>query len=282
MNNPGPFSLLILGVVSFMNPSVQAGSAFDHIVVLGDSLSDNGNAGRFSNGPVWVEYLAERLRLPLRPSRMGGSNYAVGGALLDYRSGDTSLRAQATAYLRGSRRGGRILHIVYGGGNDLLATVGKARADAAVEAAIASLRSILLDLASQGATDVLVPNLPGIGITPAVRAHGAQATEAADTLAKQFNSALGQALSGLAGSVGLRLYLLDVWEMAERVRADPAAQGFIDITTPCSQHRRCEGYLFWDGIHPTTEAHRRLADAAAELLWHPNESMGGEPERKRR
>jgi phospholipase/lecithinase/hemolysin len=131
------------------------------------------------------------------------------------------------------------------------------------------LRSIVADLASRGATDVLVPNLPGIGITPAVRAQGSQAIEAANQLAASFNSALDQALSGLTGRTGLRLYRLDVWQLAERVRADPAAAGFVDITSSCSQHRRCEGYLFWDGIHPTTQAHQRLADAAAQLLEAP-------------
>jgi outer membrane lipase/esterase len=38
---------------------------FDQLVVFGDSLSDMGNAGRFSNGLVWVEQLAETLKLPL-------------------------------------------------------------------------------------------------------------------------------------------------------------------------------------------------------------------------
>jgi cholinesterase len=31
---------------------------FERLVVFGDSLSETGNAGRFSNGTVWVEYLA--------------------------------------------------------------------------------------------------------------------------------------------------------------------------------------------------------------------------------
>jgi phospholipase/lecithinase/hemolysin len=74
---------------------------------------------------------------------------------------------------------------------------------------------------------------------------------------------------GFAGRAGLRLYRLDVWQLAERVRADPAAAGFVDIASPCSQHRRCEGYLFWDDVHPTTQAHRRLADAAAQVLEAP-------------
>jgi phospholipase/lecithinase/hemolysin len=259
-------SLVILTLMALMTPSAQAGPAFEHIVVFGDSLSDSGNAGRASNGPVWVEYLASRLGLTLEPSRTGGSNFAVGGARLDPRSGSTSLRAQASLYLRGARPRGRILHVVYGGGNDLLAAVGQPRALATVDAAVASLRSIVADLARQGATDILVPNLPAIGMTPAVRSQGRRAVEAANELAERFDRALDQALSAFAGETGLRLYRLDVWQLAERVSADPAAVGFVDITTPCGQHRGCEGHLFWDGVHPTTQAHRRLAEAAAQVL----------------
>ncbi len=252
--------------LALMTSSLHAMPAFNHVVVFGDSLSDTGNAGRFSNGPVWVEYLAQKLGLKLNPARAGGSNFAVGGARLDPRSGDTSLRAQTNAYLHASRPRGRILYVVYGGGNDLLAAVGQPQALAMVDAAVASLRSIVADLARQGATDILVPNLPPIGITPAVRAQGSRAVEAANNLSTHFNTALDQALSGFAGHNRLRLYRLDVWQMAERVRADPATMGFANITTPCDRRRSCDGYLFWDEVHPTTQAHRRLAEAAAQLL----------------
>jgi hypothetical protein len=95
--------LLIVAASAVMNSSAQALPTFDQIVVFGDSLSDNGNAGRASDGPVWVEHLATRFGFMLEPSRTGGSNFAVGGARLDPRPGTTSLRAQASAYLRGSR-----------------------------------------------------------------------------------------------------------------------------------------------------------------------------------
>jgi phospholipase/lecithinase/hemolysin len=262
-------SLTIFAAFSLMNSSAQSLPAFDHVVVFGDSLSDNGNAGRSSNGPVWVEHLASQFGLTISPSRAGGTNFAVGGARLDPRSGNTSLRAQASAYLQAPRPAGRTLHIVYGGGNDLLAAVGQHQARTAVDTAVASLRSIVADLASRGATDILVPNLPRIGMTPAVRAQGSQAIEAANQLAARFNSALDEALSGFANRTGLRLYRLDVWQLAERVSADPAAAGFVDVTSPCNQHRHCEGYLFWDDVHPTTQAHRRLAEAAARLLEAP-------------
>lgn len=76
-------------------------SAFNNVVVFGDSLSDSGNAynivssaipgaqfppppnnQRNSNGLVAVEYLAQNLGFALLPSTVaGGTNYAVSGAL---------------------------------------------------------------------------------------------------------------------------------------------------------------------------------------------------------
>ena len=249
-----------------MSSIAQAAPGFDRIVVFGDSLSDNGNAGRFSNGPGWVEQLAGRLALVLRPSQMGGSNFAVGGARLAPPSEPHNLRTQADMFLAMPRSGGRTLHIVWGGGNDLLAAVGYADAPIAVDRAVASLKSILADLVEQGATDILVPNLPDIGMTPEMRARGPRAIAEAGRLTDRFNTAVDHALADFAAAPRLQLYRLDVRAMAERARANPAEFGFVDVATPCSELASCEGYLFWDHVHPTTHAHGRLAQAAFHLV----------------
>jgi outer membrane lipase/esterase len=249
-----------------MSSEAPSALAFDHIVVLGDSLSDQGNAGRSSNGPVWVEHLATRLAVPLMPSQRGGSNFAVGGARLDAGSGPNSLRAQADRYFKTARPNGRTLHIVYGGGNDLFAALNAPNPDETVERAVASLKSILADLARQGATDVLVPNLPDIGITPEVRAQGARAAREARALTEQFNAGLERHLAEFEGSRGLVMHRLNVWEMGERVRADPASLGFVNVTSGCNGQPSCEGYLFWDRVHPTTRAHGRLAEEAHRVV----------------
>ena len=257
--------LFTAGLAAFglaMSASLYPASAFDQVVVFGDSLSDGGNAGRFSNGPNWAEQLAGRLGVPLKSSQAGGSNFAIGGARLDARSGPSSLRSQADLYLRQAKPAERTLHIVYGGGNDLLGALGTPQPRAAVERAIASLKSILSDLARHGATDILVPNLPDVGITPAVRARGGQALAEARAPSGQFNAALDRLLAAFDGGPPLRLHRLDVYAMGERVRADPAAFGFNDVTRGCSTLRACEGYLFWDDVHPTTRAHGHLAEAA--------------------
>src|SRR5215470_3029501 len=68
---------------------------FSKIIVFGDSLSDVGNLkletgvvpfapyvdGHFSNGNVWVQYIADHFGLSLTPSYIGGTNYATGGSL---------------------------------------------------------------------------------------------------------------------------------------------------------------------------------------------------------
>src|SRR5262249_34385346 len=157
---------------------------------------------RFSNGPVWVEQLAARLEVALRPTQAGGLNFAVGGARLDPLSGPHSLRAQADLFLKMRQPSGRTLHIVYGGGHDLLSAVGHLKAPRMVETAVASLRSIVADLVGHGASDLLVPNLPDVGMTPKIRARGTTAVAHAGWLTQRFNGAADRALSELAGSFG--------------------------------------------------------------------------------
>ena len=85
---------LTLVLATFMTLLVFSTERFEPInglYVFGDSLSDVGTVfratggmyppptyfqGRYSNGRVWVEYLADRLRLSSNPT----NNFAVGGA----------------------------------------------------------------------------------------------------------------------------------------------------------------------------------------------------------
>ena len=260
-------SLVPLAVLMVLSSSAAAQEqpTFDHLVIFGDSLSDSGNAGRYSNGPVWVEQLAEMLKLPLKPSGRGGQNFAVGGARLE--SGPQSLPAQVEQFLKLPRLSGRTLYIVWGGGNDVLAAIGEPDALSKTNGAAASLKRILAELIAHGASDLLVPNLPDVSLTPEVQAHGTKAITEGHQLSLDFNKAVEQSLSDLIhSSTSFRLYRLDVAAMAERARKDPASYGFTNISTPCRASTRCEKYLFWDEIHPTTEAHAHLAAAALRAL----------------
>jgi outer membrane lipase/esterase len=247
--------------------AAAAASPVTALVVLGDSLSDSGNAGRFSNGPVWVEHLAQNLGLELRPAVAGGSNFAVGGARIEGGMADLGRQLRAFLAQRSEGPDPEALHVVYGGGNDVLALLGSAGPDGearAHEAALALAR--LVDaMATAGAVRLLVPNLPDVGLAPAVHFQGPAARAEARRLTLAFNAALEPALAALERRHGIEIVRLDVFALAERLIADPAAAGFHDVVTPC-RGGPCEGFLFWDLVHPTSAAHARLGAAALAAL----------------
>jgi phospholipase/lecithinase/hemolysin len=239
---------------------------YHRLVVIGDSLSDMGNAGHFSNGPVWVEQLAARLGLLLEASSRGGTNFAIGGAQLDPASGPTALPAQAADLARRGVDPSATLYIVFGGGNDLLAAVGSENGEEMVATAVAALRSILSDLIQRGAIDILVPNLPDVGMTPAVVSYGASASRRATALSERFRRAVDGVLADLAAthSGWARLIRLDLWELAARVVADPLTSGFTNTTLPCQSLPSCEGAHTAKGtLHSVTT--NRIANAVRRL-----------------
>jgi outer membrane lipase/esterase len=241
---------------------------WDRLVVLGDSLSDMGNApgARFSDGPVWVEVLARRLGLPLAASSAGGGNHAVGGARAAG-GGAGDLPAQRARYLASPPSGiERTLHVVWAGGNDLLEALRDGRAgEAAALRAAGAVAETVDRLAAAGARDVLVLDLPDLGRVPAVRSAGTAAVEAGRLLAARFDRALDEALDAVEARRGVRLHRLDLPSLMEG-----AGGAFKVVDRPClGPGGACAEpgeHLFWDPVHPTAAAHARLAEAAFAAL----------------
>jgi outer membrane lipase/esterase len=251
------------------SPAREAARAaeFQRLVVFGDSLSDTGNAGRFSNGPVWVEVIADRIGADLKPSRSGGTNYAVGGARSHGRAND--LRGQLETYFASPHRRSisETLFVVFGGANDLLAA-GCAAGERAATTAAAAIAATVSDLAAAGARRILVPNLPDIGAAPLVRAQGAACADRARLLSRTFNTALEQKLDAVERRYRAHIVRLDAFALSEELMANPGEAGFDDIDTPCAGGP-CARALFWDPLHPTARAHARLAAAALQALDMP-------------
>jgi outer membrane lipase/esterase len=253
---------------------------FERIVVFGDSLSDSGNGGRFSNGPVWVERLARYFGVALLPAARGGTNFAVGGALIDGPPGSQSLGEQLRLYLERYRRedaaadAARTLHVLFGGANDIFAAMYEPAPGTAVIQAAGTMARIVADLIAQaGARHVFVVNLPDIGATPAVRAAGPEAMRAVRMLSIAYNTALERALRAAEAdaSAPVAIRCLDLFALSERVFAEPQRFGFRNVTEPCLDRREDPtGCLFWDEIHPTTAAHAKLAEAAIAALLPPS------------
>ncbi len=262
--------------------------------VLGDSLSDQGNAAlltggafppapyaqRASNGPVAVEQLAARLGVELTPSVAGGTNYAVVGATsgavaiagtsppvqtenlaaVQYglpALGGTSLQSQALALLEA----GPIvdpagsLFFVWGGANDFFLNPSAATAAAGVNNVVTAVTTLY----AAGARNFLVLNLPDLSSTPAGRALPEAQRMGLQMLTVGFNDGLGAAVSQVSALPSIDITLFDTFGFFNDILKDPATFGFSNTTTPC-----LTGNLAVGGV--------MCASPAAYLFWdsvHP-------------
>ena len=97
------------------------------------------------------------------------------------------------------------LHVVWGGANDIFAALGQPPALPELDAAALSLKGILADLIAHGASHLLVPNIPDVGITPAVRAHGREALRrpaSSPTISTELSSRVLLILQALQAAFG--------------------------------------------------------------------------------
>lgn len=211
--------------------------------MFGASLDDTGNAcnaaptscppppyatGRFSNGPLCAEVMAERLNARIVPSRTGGLNFAFAGARTGPISGTTqampNMVQQADLYLQNAPTAGHdlTLHVVNAAtvGNDINDALVQARTNpnapaAIIAGAVQNITSIVTRLHGGGARHVLLLNSTDIGRVPQVSALGAATAGLAMQLSSQCNTALNAALPSLrAATPGLTIYVVDLGALA--------------------------------------------------------------------
>ncbi len=248
--------------------------------------------GRFTDGPdtypaaqkyfgVWVEQLAAML--PGRPavtaSLNGGTNYAYGFATTGGGTGVFTLNASGTEYVVVNNMGLQItdylathpkiddttLFVVWGGAiNVLYATSPQDVVAGAVEEAADVERLI-----QAGAKNILVPNLPALGVVP--RLNGSPATSVpASEASVLFDYTLSTSLDiveSLESHQHSHIKRLDVFSLLDKVIASPKKYGLTDVKD-MSQGAPVnpDTYLFWDDLHPTTHGHDILALAALKLV----------------
>jgi phospholipase/lecithinase/hemolysin len=272
--------LVSLTLLSLMFVPGASARPFTQLVVFGDSLSDSGNLfsvtggaippsppyfdGRFSNGPVWADFLATELRVPVQ-------NYAFGGALTGRANhfDNPGIPAKFPGLLdeidiflalNGGIADPHALYVVWAGANDFFLDPEAAT----IAPAVTNLVTAIQTLISLGARHIVVPTMPDLGLTPDGRESGFSSQLTALSVA--FNRALK------AGVSGLGVTTFDTFALFREIVADPADFGFGDVTTAClhfdplSLCADPDTHLFWDGVHPTTRGHEILADELHEAV----------------
>jgi phospholipase/lecithinase/hemolysin len=285
-------------------PTVAApGAPYSALYAFGDSLTDTGNVSlatlgvvpvsppyadhSFSNGPVWVQDLAQSLNLPpLQPSLKGGTDFAYGGAETGqtpvHTLNPTDLSSQYAQFLaQVPSPQPNALYAVWSGSNDVLdiandTTLTPQQQQADVAAAVKNEVSVIGGLAGHGAQNLLVLNVPDLGQTPYETARGPAVAQSASSLASLYNSDLDSALQQLEASGALKVDLVDTYSLLDQVIANPSASGFTNVTQPQWTGNLTDpnsgtlatggNYFFFDSLHPTAQVHAALASAVVQEL----------------
>jgi phospholipase/lecithinase/hemolysin len=262
------------------------------LYIIGDSLSDNGNTfelsggkrpntriytnHRYSNGPVWNDYLAEKY------PNLNIKNYAVGGATTDNDvvnlvPGVPSVKDQALKISEelsksapkkcGSNKKNKRIAFVWGGSNDLFVN-----ATASSKAIIPSLLNIANILKQTKKFDhIFLCNLVNVAHTPFGMSLPPAENEGLNLGIIQLNQALAKAINGeQAKDPSQHLTLVDADQMAMKLVTVPSSKslnwepyGFcVDDLNPLTAIicNNPNDYFFWDNQHPNTESHRRISN----------------------
>ena len=226
--------------------------------------------GHFSNGPIWLEYLAHSLGITApTPSLASGTGNAWGGAEtgngLSF-EGTPNIGSQISTYLASHTLSSTQLITIWGGANDFL---NGGVTNPAVP--VANLINEITTLAAAGGKQFMVPNLPLLGDLPATSGLPKVERNGLNFLSLAFDSLLHSQLDQLQQQLGITIYQLDVDSVFQNIMADPGAYGLTNVTDPAylDPTYNGQGYLFWDIVHPTTEI-QALISATAFAKWSPN------------
>jgi phospholipase/lecithinase/hemolysin len=296
---------------SFLSPLKVSAATFSQMYVFGDSLSDTGNVfnaslqatgigfppppyfnGRFSNGPNWVDYLAEDLNLSPTPvtTVLGlgippsqGINFAFGGATtgLDNTVNPDLLGLQEQVGLftqlvpANQAANPDALYVLWAGANDYLPTESTTFTPFNTpETTIGNLSFALSTLAAVGAKNFLVVNLPDLGELPLT--NKTPISSSLNTLTSLHNTGLTTTINALSSTPGsdLNINLVDVNSLFSDTISNPDKYGFTNVTDACINNLTCvyggqsdqNKFLFWDNLHPTTAAHKQIGELAYKAL----------------
>ncbi len=282
-------------VLPLLTAVLCAPSASAKLVAFGDSLTDRQNFylasgltvpdpllyadGRFSNGPLWIEHLADRLgETTPTASLMGGHNYAFNASRVSNTSpapfaSVPNIDTQVGGYLlaQGNTASPTDLHTFWGGANDFFF----GQTDPTVP--VASLGQNITNLYNAGARRFLVLNLPPLGKTPFFR--GGPSEVPLDTAAATFNALLAAELAQLRADLpGARIDEVDVFGLFGQAIAKPTAFGLSNVHDSATHFDPVTGlgtslavanpndYLFWDSVHPTATIHEVIGEAAFAVV----------------
>jgi outer membrane lipase/esterase len=240
----------------------------------------------FSNGATWIEQyarsvgLGDSVRAALATTDPRVTNFAVGAARAYNDGVNFNLARQVDTFLQRSAgvASSQALYVVEMGSNDIrdafqiYATGGDG--GPILAAALGSIASNIQRLYVAGARDFLIWAAPDVALTPAIRSLPPAAQALMALVTQGFNGNLAGLLGQLSAALpGVSLARLDVYQLLNAIVLNPPAFDLTNVTRACVTPnippftcKYADGFLFWDGIHPTKAGHAILARETGVVL----------------
>lgn len=240
------------------------------------------------SGDVWLDYLKNQWDATIE-------NNAIGGAMtIGHESADIQamvnatmlpglgLIGQVTRYLVSSPTydADETIFSIWIGGNDLLeffrGEYYTSDPTALITDSVGRIITQIGSLYADGARNFLVLNLPDLSKTPAFNTKDAITQANVAGVVNSFNAALSAALSDFASAhTDADLYAIDAYTTMNAIIEDDGFENstgtYLKVDESCdwdyaSFNGTFDQFLFFDCIHPTTDAHQLVASEVADEL----------------
>lgn len=278
--------------------AATSAQAYTQIVAFGDSLSDNGNLfdlmakynvatpaapyfdGRFSNGPVAVEVMAQKLGLALDDRAYGGATTGTGNKTATPILDATGMTSQVNKYLgeKSNAVDTEALYFVWGGGNDVFKLLDSATpittdsVNQVLMQARSNYESMIRSLDAAGAQHFFLPTLPDLGASGLGFAGGPAMQNALHMISVGFNQSLAYTANKLEAELGLDITLFDVYPSFLAATQQIVGAGG-SASAPCwtGTYTGTDGtlcadpdkHVLFDKVHPTAYVHNFLGQQMA-------------------
>ncbi|MEH3159067.1 MAG: SGNH/GDSL hydrolase family protein [Sphingomonas taxi] len=164
------------------------------------------------------------------------------------------------------------------GGNDIQQELLKKLANPAYvpdfSATNLALQNGIAALVGAGARNIVVTGEADVGQIPRITQLGSPALDAlGSSLSETLNDSFRARTQAAAAATKLNIQFFDLLAFERDLLSNAAANGFTNTTDPCLNEATgqlanptCDGYLYFDRIHPTDDAHRLIGNAISAQI----------------
>ncbi|KAJ3037887.1 hypothetical protein HDV00_001231 [Rhizophlyctis rosea] len=213
-----------------------------------------------------------------------------------------SVADQVTTYLKSPpTSASSTLYVIWAGANNFFVSLGQKNTSVLTTQFRTQLTNDLASSAKKliaaGAKNVVIFTLPPMESTPAGQGLSPTVLQTAEVVLQQTNQGdlLGSFKSQAIQNITLttsQVRIYDIYSVFHAITSTPAQYKIVNATSPClinygefdsastssATPQYCsnpDGYVFWDAVHPTTSAHRVLANNFTQWLVKPKGGSAG-------